>query len=114
MAGVRRLPAKATASTTTATTAGPAEAEDDIIPPQGARAGGRANPLGTPHPEPPAVDRESGDAQQKAPRKRTMWTNEEDVLLLRGVQRNGEGNWAAILRYTNVVMPPVYPAFPLG
>jgi len=49
------------------------------------------------------ADQESGmaseeSAQQKLPRKRTMWTNEEDMLLLRGVRRNGEGNWAAILR----------------
>jgi len=50
------------------------------------------------------ADQESGmaseeSAQQKLPRKRTMWTNEEDMLLLRGVRRNGEGNWAAILRF---------------
>jgi hypothetical protein len=77
--------------------------------PQTAKAGSRGggNPLGTPHPEPPVEGSSGGeDALHKGPRKRMMWTNEEDILLLRGVQHNGEGNWAAILRCAPFTIPP--------
>lgn len=73
------------------------EAEESSAAAPAARAG-RSNPLGTPQQQEPPAEA-AGDAQgHKGPRKRVLWTNEEDFLLVRGVQRNGEGNWAAILR----------------
>lgn len=52
----------------------------------------------TPQAEHSSLDLESGARQRKTTRKRIMWTNEEDLSLLHGVKRHGEGNWAAILR----------------
>eukprot|EP01094_Clydonella_sp_ATCC50884_P022591 TRINITY_DN5235_c0_g1_i3.p1 TRINITY_DN5235_c0_g1~~TRINITY_DN5235_c0_g1_i3.p1 ORF type:complete len:239 (-),score=48.89 TRINITY_DN5235_c0_g1_i3:215-931(-) len=51
-------------------------------------------------------DGESGGDDKPKRRQRRMWTKEEDLLLLNGVEAKGEGNWASIQRWFGLDRSP--------